>query len=126
MPSTAGAASRPGQPTYEAVLDEVCCLIRWDTRRTFCFYCWRKKLILILISDGSAGSYFSQRKVLEEKFQLHMAPRSVRFPCQKVDRGQPLADLTFHQFLAPLPLVRKWFAALSCVGKVLGAPAPKS
>lgn len=33
-----------------------------------------KKIILILINDGSAGSYFSQRKVLEEKFQLHMAP----------------------------------------------------
>lgn len=60
------------QPTYEAVLDELCCLIRWDTARTFCFYCWRKKIVLILISNGSAGSYFSQRKMLEEMFKLHM------------------------------------------------------
>lgn len=51
-----------------ALLAEACSLIRWDMRRTFCFYCWRKKIVLILISSGSAGSCFSRRKMLEEKF----------------------------------------------------------
>lgn len=63
----------------EGPAGKACSLIRWDTRRTFCFYCWRKKIALILISSGSAGSCFSQRKMLEEKFssaQLLCAERS--------------------------------------------------
>lgn len=41
---------------------------------TFCFYCWRKKIVLILISNGSAGSCFSQRRMLEETFYLRLTP----------------------------------------------------
>lgn len=67
-PGVAGVAFCPEQPTYEAALGELCCLIRWDTAGTFCFYCRRKKIVLILISHRSAGSYLSQRKMLEEMF----------------------------------------------------------
>lgn len=115
-PSVAGVAFCREQPTYEAVLDELCCLIRWDTTGTFCFYCWRKKIVLILISHGSAGSYVSQRKMLEEMFKLRMTPLcGAWFLClldllckaaassgERVGRGLPLALLSVYQLLAPL------------------------
>lgn len=68
-PRAGGAGACGSLPRHlRALLAEARSLIRWDTRRTFCFYCWRKKIALILISSGSAGSCFSQRKMLEEKF----------------------------------------------------------
>lgn len=115
-PSVAGVAFCREQPTYEAMLDELCCLIRWDTTGTFCFCCWRKKIVLILISHRSAGSYFSQRKMLEEMFKLRMTPLcGAWFPClldllckaaagsgERVGQGLLLPLLSIYQLLAPL------------------------
>lgn len=114
-PSVAGAVCRE-QPTYAAVLDERCCLIRWDAAGTFCFYCRRKKIVLILISSGSAGSDFSQRKMLEEMLTRRVTPfRSAGRLCLpqrlskaaggsggRVGRGLPLALRSASQLLAPL------------------------
>ena len=115
-PGVAGVVFWREEPTYEAVLDELCCLIRWDTTGTFCFYCWRKKIVLILISKGSAGSYFSQRKMLEEMFELRMTAfcsawllclldllcKAAGSSGGRVGRGLPLALLSIYQRLAPL------------------------
>lgn len=109
------------QPTYEAALDELCCLIRWDTAGTFCFYCWRKKIVLILISNGSAGSCFSQRKMLEEMFKRRVAPfRSARLLCLPARLGKAAGGP--GAALALLPFTSSWHPP-AAVRKVV--PIPK-
>lgn len=99
---------------------------------TFCFYCWRKNIVLILISNRSAGSYFSQSEMLEEIFKLCMAPFcsfSAFSPCAKQPAGAaglgsaPPAPLHSPVLGISQQHVGKWIPSLSYVRKM--DPMPK-